>query len=429
MKRLLNTICLSLSLLAVCGTAYGQNSLDIEIKGNGDERHESIDMPVSMTYPLDSLLRDWKAKNYIDIGKDCETSTVNPEFPDSVYIDRLLRIPAIMEMPYNEIVRKFIDQYTGRLRNNVAFMLSAGNFYIPIFEEALDAYNLPLELKYLPVIESSFNPLAVSRTGASGLWQFMLETGKIYGLETNSLVDERLDPIKSTWAAARYLKELYSIYGDWNLVIAAYNCGPGNINKAIRRAGGENDYWKIYPYLPKETQGYVPAFIAANYVMNYYCNHNICPMETNIPAATDTIQVSRKLHLKQVSELCGVSMEQLKSLNPQYKQNILPGNYKPCTLRLPLEQISVFIDNQDSIYAYHADELFKNRSTVVANSSGSKVRGASSGNGKPRYHTVRSGETLGRIASRYHVKVSDLQRWNNLSGTKISTGKRLKIYN
>jgi membrane-bound lytic murein transglycosylase D len=306
-------------------------------------------------------------------------------------------------------------------------MLSAGNFYIPIFEEALGAYNLPLELKYLPVIESAFNPSAVSRAGAAGLWQFMLETGKIYGLESNSLVDERLDPIKSTWAAARYLKELYTIYGDWNLVIAAYNCGPGNINKAIHRAGGESDYWKIYSYLPKETQGYVPAFIAANYVMNYYCNHNICPMETNIPAHTDTIQVSRRLHLKQVAEVCGVSMEQLRSLNPQYKHDILPGNAKPYTLRLPLEQVATFIDNEDSIYAYRADELFKNRATVAVSGGNSKAKGA--GSGRARYHTVRKGETLGRIAQRYHVSVKNLQRWNGLKGSNIPVGKRLKISN
>ncbi len=198
-----------------------------------------------------------------------------------------------MEMPYNDIVRKFIDMYAGRLRNQVSFMLSACNFYMPIFEEALDAYGLPLELKYLPIIESALNPSAVSRAGASGLWQFMIGTGKIYGLESNSLIDERRDPIKATWAAARYLKEMYDIYGDWNLVIAAYNCGPGTINKAIRRAGGETDYWKIYNLLPKETRGYVPAFIAANYVMTYYCDHNICPMETNIPASTDTVQVTK----------------------------------------------------------------------------------------------------------------------------------------
>jgi membrane-bound lytic murein transglycosylase D len=422
MKKLLNILLLTASMLACHTEMHAQNNN--VTTGDG----ESIDMPVSMTYPLDSLLRDWKAKNYIDIGKDCETSKVNPEFPDSVYIDRLSRMPVIIEMPYNDIVRKFIDQYTGRLRNNVAFMLSAGNFYIPIFEEALDAYNLPLELKYLPVIESAFNPSAVSRAGAAGLWQFMLETGKIYGLETNSLVDERLDPIKSTWAAARYLKELYSIFGDWNLVVAAYNCGPGNINKAIRRAGGESDYWKIYPYLPKETQGYVPAFIAANYVMTYYCNHNICPMETNMPASTDTIQVSQRLHLRQVADVCGVSLEQLRSLNPQYKHDILPGNTKPCTLRLPLEQVSAFIDNEDSIYAYRADELMKNRSVVAVSAGSSRSKGTS-GSGRAKYHTVKKGETLGRIAARYHVSVKNLQRWNGLRGTNISAGKRLKISN
>ena len=334
MKKLKNYYSLILFFLLV-STQVKAQSVDVIIKENGNERQESIDLPVSMTYPLDSLLNDWKAKNYIDLGKDCSTSEINPLFSDSVYIDRLSRIPAVMEMPYNEIIRKFIDMYTGRLRNQVSFMLSACNFYMPIFEEALDAYNLPLELRYLPIIESALNPSAVSRAGASGLWQFMLATGKMYGLESNSLVDERRDPIKATWAAARYLKELYAIYGDWNLVIAAYNCGPGTINKAIRRANGKTDYWEIYNFLPKETRGYVPAFIAANYVMTYYCDHNICPMETNIPASTDTIQVNKKLHFEQIADICGVSLEQIKSLNPQYKKNVIPGDSKPYTLRLP----------------------------------------------------------------------------------------------
>ena len=264
MKRLIKNFLSLFMLLAFANNSHAQ-SVDVTIIENGVERHENIDLPLSMTYPLDSLLNDWKAKNYIDVNKNCSTSTVNPFFSDSVYIDRLSRIPAVMEMPYNDVVRKFIDTYTGRLRGHVSFMLSANNFYIPIFEEALDAYNLPIELKYLPIIESALNPSAVSRAGASGLWQFMITTGKTYGLDSNSLIDERRDPIKSSWAAARYLKDLYDIYGDWNLVIAAYNCGPGNINKAIRRANGDADYWKIYNYLPKETRGYVPAFIAVNY--------------------------------------------------------------------------------------------------------------------------------------------------------------------
>ena len=402
-----------------------QESVDVFIREEEQEHYETIDLPMSMTYPLDSLLTDWKVKNYIDLGKDCSTSTVNPVFSDSVYIDRLSRMPTVMEMTYNEIVRKFIDMYTGKLRDQVSFMLSACNFYIPIFEEALDAYNLPLELKYLPVIESALNPSAVSRAGATGLWQFMLSTGKIYGLESNSLVDERRDPIKATWAAVRYLKDMYDIYKDWNLVIAAYNCGPGNLNKAIYRSGGKTDYWEIYNYLPRETRGYVPAFIAANYVMTYYCKHNICPMDTNIPDVTDTVQVSRNIHFQQIADICGIEVDEIKSLNPQYKRNIIPGENKPQTLRLPLGGISAFIDNQDTIYAHRRDELFKNRRLVTVGGQGSSANAAKGGT---VYHRIRRGETLSSIARRYGVTVKQLQQWNGLKGTKISAGKSLKIY-
>ena len=296
MKRIIAGSSLLFSILLATPQAYAQESVDVIIRENGTERREVIDLPKSMTYPVDSLLSDWKAKSYIDLGKDCSTSTVNPQFSDSVYIDRLSRMPTIMEMPYNEIVRKFIDMYTGRLRNQVAFMLSACNFYMPIFEEALDTYGLPLELKYLPIIESALNPSAVSRAGASGLWQFMLNTGKIYGLESNSLVDERRDPIKATWAAARYLKDMYAIYQDWNLVIAAYNCGPGTINKAIRRAGGKTDYWEIYNYLPKETRGYVPAFISRQLRNDLLLQAQHLPDGNQYSGRTDTIQVNRNLH-------------------------------------------------------------------------------------------------------------------------------------
>ena len=264
-----------------------------------------------------------------------------------------------MEMPYNSIVQQFIDQYSGRLRRSVSYMLGAGNFYIPIFEEALDYYGLPLELKYLPVIESALEPTAVSRAGAVGLWQFMLATGKRYDLKVNSLVDERRDPIKSSWAAARYLRDLYKIYGDWNLVIAAYNCGPTKINKAIHRADGVRDYWTIYPYLPQETRGYVPAFIAANYIMTYYCEHNICPMKTKIPVTTDTIMVSRNVHMEQISALCGIDVEAIRALNPQYRTGVIPGQTEPCAIRLPQEKILAFIDQKDSLYNYRAETIGK----------------------------------------------------------------------
>lgn len=412
------------SLLAVF-PAQAQESVNVVINENGTEHTETIDLPISMTYPLDSLLNDWKAKTYIDLSKDCSTSTINPTFSDSIYIDRLSRMPVIMEMPYNDIVRKFIDTYTIRLRNQVSFMLSACNFYMPIFEEALDAYNLPLELKYLPIIESALNPSAVSRAGATGLWQFMLTTGKLYGLESNSLVDERRDPIKATWAAAHYLKDMYDIYKDWNLVIAAYNCGPGNVNKAIRRAGGKTDYWAIYNYLPRETRGYVPAFIAANYVMTYYCKHNICPMETNIPLATDTVLVNRNLHFEQIADICHIPLEEIKSLNPQYKRNIVPGNTKPYILRLPTEAISSFIDNQDTIYNHRSAELFKNRRTVA--SVGTR-NNATAGDGELTYYKIKQGDTLGTIARKFGVSVRQLRSWNGLRNNNIRAGRRLKIY-
>lgn len=420
-------------IIFLCFSAIFQDakaqSVEVVIHENGTERKENIELPKSMTYPLDSLLNDWKAKNYIDLGKDCSTAETNPQFSDSVYIDRLSRIPAIMEMPYNEIVRKFIDMYAERLRNQVSFMLSACNFYMPIFEEALDAYGLPLELKYLPIIESALNPSAVSRAGATGLWQFMIGTAKIYGLESNSLVDERRDPIKATWAAARYLKEMYDIYGDWNLVIAAYNCGPGTINKAIRRAGGETDYWKIYNYLPKETRGYVPAFIAANYIMTYYCNHNICPMETNIPASTDTVQITKNLHFEQIADICKVPMDEIKSLNPQYKKEIIPGHVKPYTLRLPINSISAFIDNQDTIYAHRSDELFRNRKTVTVQEPATRKQvKAVAGKGQLTNYTIKKGDTLSTIAEKFGVRISDLRAWNGISGNRITAGKRLKIY-
>ena len=385
---------------------------------------ESEEMPLGMTMPIDSLLNEWKTRTNLIYDTDCTNSAVIPQFSDSVYIDRLQRMPTIMEMPYNAIVREYIDRYAVKLRNQVSVMLAANNFYMPLFEEALDAYDLPLELKYLPIIESALKPTARSRAGALGLWQFMLKTGRLYGLESNSLVDDRLDPIKATWAAARYLREMYDIYKDWHLVIAAYNCGPGNVNKAIRRAGGATDYWSIYNYLPRETRGYVPAFIAANYIMTYYCHHNICPMNTEIIPPTDTLQISRELHLQQVADVCDITIDELKSLNPQYKRNIIPGNTKPYTLRLPQTKIATFIDNQDTIYNHRAAELFKNRKTVaVSNKITPTV-----GKGTLSYHTIRSGETLSTIAQRYGVKVSQLKDWNGLSSNRIRAGKKLKIY-
>ena len=328
---------------------------------------EFIDFPEAMTYNLDSLMSLYMSKKYLSMPGDCEMKNENPVFTPEEYIDRLRRMPTVMEMGYNDIVQRFIDRYMARLRHSVSYMLGATNFYVPIFEEALEAYQVPLELKYLPVIESALNPRAVSRVGATGLWQFMLGTGKQYGLEVNSLVDERRDPVRSSYAAARYLRDLYRIFGDWNLVIAAYNCGPGNINKAIHRSGGEKDYWRLYPYLPAETRGYVPAFIAANYAMTYYCEHGICPMSTKLPLETDTVVVDRDVHLEQIAKVLDLDIEMLRSLNPQYRRDIVPGATKSYAIRLPMADTGRFIDMQDSIYSYRTSELLTKRAVVDVN--------------------------------------------------------------
>lgn len=421
-----------------------QNEKDEIIVTDNDGKEETIDLPEAMNYEVDSLLNLYYSKTYLQQDEDCNYRDENRDYPKEVYIERLSRLPNVMEMPYNEIVQKFIDRYTGRLRHSVSYMLGASNFYIPIFEEALEAYGLPLELKYLPVIESALNPKATSHAGAAGLWQFMVATGKQYGLEINSLIDERRDPIKSSYAAAHYLKDLYNIFGDWSLVIAAYNCGPENINKAIHRADGQADYWKIYPYLPRETRGYVPAFIAANYVMNYYCEHNICPMRTTLPAKTDTVVVSKDVHLKQIADVCGIDIEELRTLNPQYRRDIVNGNNKPSVIRLPANATNTFIANEDSIYRYETDALLTRRSLVEVESSKyttstsssrksyskSKSRNRKSSRRsrtRKKSVTVRSGDTLSEIAERHHTTVKKLRQLNGIKGNNIRAGKKIRV--
>lgn len=387
------------------------------------DKYEEVVIPQALEQPIDSLLDEWKVKHYVLASdSDCMKGS-NPYFPDSVYIDRLVKMPTVMEMAYNEVVRKYIDTYVeGKMREKVSYMLGAANFYIPIFEEALEAYGLPLELKYLPIIESALNPSAVSRAGAAGLWQFMTSTAKIYGLTVNSLVDERRDPIKSTWAAARYLKDLYDIYKDWNLVIAAYNCGPGNVNKAIKRTEGKADYWEIYYNLPKETRGYVPAFIAANYVMTYYCDHNICPMQTDLSMTTDTIHVNRQLHFKQIAEVCDIPMDEIRDLNPQYRRDIIPGNSQECILRLPNEHLYTLISNMDSVYNHKKDQLFTHRATVNLKETTSAKQASA-----VVYHKIRSGDTLSTIARRYGTTVSRIKKLNGLKNNNIRAGKTIRV--
>ena len=411
---------------------YAQTDIDNEITvTDNDGNEETIELPEAMTHDLDSLMNLYLSKKYLTEDEDCQMKDVNPYFEKEVYVDRLSRIPGIIEMPYNEVVQKFIDRYSGRLRHSVSYMLGASNFYMPIFEQALETYQLPLELKYLPVIESALNPTAVSRVGATGLWQFMLTTGKMYGLNVNTLVDERRDPIKPSYAAARYLKDLYKVFGDWNLVIAAYNCGPENINKAIKRSNGEKDYWKIYPYLPKETRGYVPAFIAANYIMTYYCEHNICPMNTTLPEKTDTVMVDRNLHMEQVAAVCGLEMEQLRTLNPAYRHDVIPGATELACLRLPQTEIGRFLENEDSIYQYKTDSLLARRATVAVSETAYKVgkstKRSRSSRSRGRTVTIRKGQTLSEIARQNGTTVSKLRRLNGIKGNNIRAGKKLRV--
>lgn len=378
-------------------------------------------IPESLDADVESLLRTWHVQYFSKKDEFCHDDEENVYFPDSVYIDRLERLPRVIQLPYNAIVRDCIDLYAARKRNLVRYMLGMADFYFPIIEQVLDKHNLPIELKYLAVVESALNPVALSRVGACGLWQFMLPTGKSYGLEINSLLDERRDPVKATEAACEYFKDMYAIYGDWNLVLASYNCGPGNVNKAIRRSGGKKDFWDIFPYLPKETRSYVPLFIAANYVMNYYCDHNICPMQTSLPLATDTVMINKMIHLQQVSDVLGVDIEQLRALNPQYKRDIIPGNASPSVLKLPAALTYEFIDKEDSASIHRAEELLANCipvNEVIYEKNATKEK---------IIHQVGSGENLYTIANRYGVTAQDIRKWNGLKSNRVAKGKRLKL--
>lgn len=382
---------------------------------------EQASVPDEFEYALDHMLSNWLLST---IRKpDCDTTLDVPQVSDSIIHMRLRKMPCVMEMPFNSHVRSFIDLYTVRRRTQMSYLLGLGDYYFKIFEHALEKARLPLELKYLPVIESALRPTAYSRAGAAGLWQFMVATGRMYGLEINSLVDERMDPYKSTTAAVQYLKDLYAIYDDWHLVIAAYNCGPGNVNKAIRRAGGKRDYWSIYPFLPAETRGYVPIFIAANYSMHYANQHNICKTSIEFPKVADTIVVRQRIHIEQIAAVLEMPVEQVRLMNPQYRRDIIPGDLKPYSVSLPTKLTGKFIDKFDDIVAYKADSLVNNRRAEVT-----ATTVAAGGSGNVIYHRVKSGQTLSGIAARYGVSVSKIRQWNNIRGSIIRSGQRLKIY-
>jgi membrane-bound lytic murein transglycosylase D len=326
----------------------------------------------------------------------------------------LLNRESPMDLRFNETTKGFIDLYARRRKDLSSRVLGLAPLYFPLIEESFDKHGIPLELKYLAIVESALNPKARSRAGAVGLWQFMYSTGKMYGLKITSYVDERMDPYKSTEAAAKYLKYLYTLYDDWNMALAAYNSGPGNVNKAIRRSGGRKDYWSIRPFLPRETRSYVPAFIAVNYIMNHAGDHNIYPEACQYSYfACDTLNISKQLRFDQLSAFTGMSMEEIAQLNPTYKTGIIPENGRKHTLCLPKEKIGVFLANEDSIYEYKKEEIPEEM--VVPERDMITYR-------------VRSGDVLGVIAQRHGVSVRNLREWNNLRGTTIYPGQKLIIY-
>ncbi|MBO5980010.1 MAG: transglycosylase SLT domain-containing protein [Bacteroidales bacterium] len=390
---------------------------DSETKNAGPVIAEEYTTEVS-----DSLLNLWYVQKKVAQSEegfyDMDSVRFQSNVPDSVYIERIRQMNSFITLPYNDIVKNYIIKYSEKMPTSIGKILGLSEYYMPIFQEIFSQYDMPEELRAMAVIESAMNPLAVSRVGAKGMWQFMYSTAKVYGLHIDSFVDERLDPIKSAHAAAQYLQDAYEIFGDWNLAIASYNCGAGNVNKAIRRSGGKRGFWDIWPYLPRETRGYVPAFVGALYTMNDYKEHGIRPVAVATPAHVDTMHINKMLHLKQVSELTGAPLEDLKNLNPQYRHEIIPGNEREYILRIPYTYTNAFLEYEDSLYRHKADVYF-NPVTIKKIKDG--------GDGERIVYRVKSGDYLGKIAINHGTTVAKIKKWNNLTTNDIRVGQRLII--
>lgn len=414
---------------------------------------ETIVFPETFEKDTQKLLESWYLRNYTTTD-DRYARQGDVEVSDEEIKRRLAALPTVIDMPYNQIVRDYIKRYTKRGREQVAAILGLSLYYTPIFEQALEQAGLPLELKYLPVIESALDPNAVSKSGATGLWQLMLGTGKGLGLEVNSLVDERRDPYLSSEKAVSYLKDLYGTYGDWSLAIAAYNCGPGAVNKALRRAGGDpksHDFWSIYKYLSPETRGYVPMFIAANYVMNYHNEHNISPVLATKPLITDTVAVYNRLHFNQISDVLNMPVDELRILNPQFRADIIPASQDhPYFLILPSQQVHAYIVSEQEIMAHDAAKYARRETAEPGEDAPAEAyepavssdeerreeadvamvreNAARTAGQKAVTHKVASGETISSIAAMYGCTPSDIKEWNNLRRNAVRIGQQLKIY-
>lgn len=383
---------------------------------------DSTYLPESLTYDIDSIMDMWNGSHLIQFDSECRNDAKAGSVSDSVLAQRLSTLPTIVEMTMNNVVRSSIQAYTGRNSNIISYALGMLPFYEETFVNALIRYDVPLELKYLPIVESALKPKAYSRAGAAGMWQFIYSTGRKYDLKVNSLVDDRYDIIRETEAAAHHLRDLYDMFGDWSLAISAYNCGPGNITKAISRSGGKTSFWEIYPYLPRETRGYLPAFIAVNYAMEFYREHGICPMTVSVSQMTDTLVIRKNLHFDQITHFCGIDKKELAALNPQYLTDIIPGAHRECVLTLPQQFIRPLVEAGDSLYSYNRDLLFtKAQLGYIDDDMNSRITYVT--------HKIREGETLGAIARKYHTSVANIKKWNNLKSDNIRAGRTLRIYN
>ena len=445
MKRIRHTATKTASLAAALAAFFSiatQAQTNPSFDSTADNDTSMIVEPDSVVYNIqgpsrvDSLITAWYATAIPTVNDFVPDSVALADsiiagIPDSIFIERLQSMMSPIPMVYNEQVRRFIELYVVKRRYLVQRMLGLSKYYFPLFEQTLEAHNMPLELKFLPVIESALNPNALSRAGASGLWQFMYYTGKRYGLDVTSYVDERRDPAKATEAAALFLHDLYVMYGDWHLAIAAYNCGPGNVNRAIARSGGQKSFWKIYYNLPRETRGYVPAFIAAAYAMTYASEHQIYASEIDVLPATDTVQIYQPLNFMQVSSVIGTQTELLRKLNPQYKHDVVPAqDGKFYALALPVETTFAFAANEDSIYARNRKTYFPDNKVVPISESksGGKYYGATPAGKAKLIYTVKQGDVPGSISHKFGVRLADLSYWNGLRRNIIRVGQKLVIY-
>lgn len=378
----------------------------------------------------DSLLHLWynanRNLNFQSIEEyDMDVEHFTSNVPDEVMIQRLADMKAFFTLPFNETVKNYMILYSEKMHSSMERALGVSQYYFPIFEETFARYDIPLELKYMAIIESMLNPTARSRAGAYGMWQFMYQTARSYGLQIDSYVDERLDVEKAADAAARYLRDAYMVFGDWTLAISSYNCGTGNVAKAIHRAGEKRDFWSIYPYLPRETRGYVPAFVGAMYAFTYAKEYGLKPMDVGMPAQVDTFEIRRKLHFTQISDVVGVPESELRQFNPKYIHDIIPGtDREPCILNLPYKWTTPFMEaDQDSLYLHKYNELLNEDVLKDVEKKAEKSSSPSSISYK-----VKSGDYLGKIASRYGVTVAQLKKWNNLKSDNIRPGQTLRIY-